>query len=96
MDDIDRSLTEPLLILFLSLSIYIYVTISPQVTTAWAILIPLGLGIFVLARDDVKKRRRDIMLSKKRMFEPLALEDSQRYQESEIYRPREEKQDAEG
>jgi len=36
------------------------------------------------------------MLSKKRMFEPLALEDSQRYQESEIYRPREEKQDAEG
>jgi len=67
-----------------------------KVTTAWAILIPLGLGIFVLARDDVKKRRRDIMLSKKRMFEPLALEDSQRYQESEIYRPREEKQDAEG
>merc|ERR1719228_3294747 len=36
------------------------------------------------------------MLSKKRMFEPLALEDSQRYQESEVYRQRGEKHDAEG
>jgi len=40
-----------------------------KVSVSWAILVTTGLGLFVLARDDVNGRRKEIMMSKKRMAE---------------------------
>jgi len=38
-----------------------------KVTVSWAFLVAGGLGAFVLARNDVNGRRKEIMMSKKRM-----------------------------
>ena len=54
--------------LSLSLSFSFFLS-STQVSVSWAILVTTGLGLFVLARDDVNGRRKEIMMSKKRMAE---------------------------
>jgi len=38
-----------------------------KISVSWAVLVVLGLGSFVVARKDINGRRREIMMSKKRM-----------------------------
>lgn len=38
-----------------------------KVTACWGVLTISALSLFVLARNDVNSRRREIMMSKKRM-----------------------------
>lgn len=51
-----------------------------KVTVSWMALVVLGLGSFVLARNDVNGRRREIMMSKKRMADATKQEyESERF-----------------